>query len=1345
MKNVYWILKVKLRFLATLLLVFAAVYVAAGRYLFYQLPEYKKDLTLILSAALERPVTVESIEGHWAGFDPVIEVNHLKIGGDDPVLIDAINLKLGLWDSLYAQDIRIRSLEVLKTQFEAYQLPGHWKIGGYRIDEAASSEEGAFDESRLDRWLEGASISFIDTQIEVFSRRGDQRQWRLPGISLRYQDDDIYASGQVVQPGSLSPLMRFSYHGKGVETLEHVQGEFFLEARSVDFLDAVLSSYEWEGIGVSEIDASGRIWASFDGFSLSGVQGEMQVSRLDWRSRPGAQTPLRNLAFQFQFQKLDDESSELAWNNLAWQWRDLSCQSSNGLVSMERGVTNFYLDNLDIACLNGLILETDLPEGSLYDRLEISRPSGHLRHLNVVYRQADETGIAEPTPETTYTTVSTADTAVIETATSAPNAADLQSQPADVSSATRSELNSSTLKTEEDRPGFELSIEAELADIALAGYESTPSSEGLNGYLWASADEGYVAFKSDEMSLGFPTLFLSPWQFSNAQGLVHWNIRGDDVDVYSDGLHLEFEGSQLLYGDFQLRLNPDEHEDYLALAIAMQDVPAAKIVDFVPYYEVDADLYEWLQQSLKLGRVESGVFYGYGSVEDDSADNSFTTSLGVDISNIALHFDESWPPLDKLGARVELQNDELWVNAEKAFIHDTELLNLKAHMPSVPVGVDPVLRAEANAQTQGDNLTYWMSESPVAEHTAALGEAIEVEGALSVDIDISVPMGDEDVDYLVKTHFKDNAITHTISGLQFESLSGFVAIDSQEGVNAEGIGLQLFGKAGKLGIESITEIDDDAVLEANGPEAEAETSYTRLILESSANVDDVLAHFELPSVTGLQGIFDYVAHLDFFDDDTMPPRLTLTSEFKGLERDWPLPFQKSGDEREQLSVLAYFDDASTPVNVDLSSKHAGRIDANLLFEGSELKAVDVLLNDKNQRGYQAMQHSGIWIHGELAQAELEPWIDFIESNTPEDEEESSAISLTQLDLLVSEAKAIGQVFKDVQLQMTGNDTGWVARLRGPDIAGLVSLPTDVRTLALELNHIRLDTGGDDDEPDTGKQEANDVDPRTVPALSFSAKKVVIDDQDYGSWSTILNPEENGVRFSRLRGKVGGLKLNGQMNWTVREGHPSTFLELEFDGQNSEKFFEALGKPAPLSSESIAGKTSLVWADHPYEFSAGKLSGKFDLEMKKGFLKTPDQKTGALRLLGIFNADALERRLKLDFSDLYKSGIGYDDLKMRARIDQGRLKFREPMSISGPSSKYEISGTTDLDKQKLNLEMYVELPLSANVPLAALMLGAPQVGGAVWLVDKLLGEPLSSITSVNYRVTGTWDEPKMELR
>jgi uncharacterized protein YhdP len=63
-----------------------------------------------------------------------------------------------------------------------------------------------------------------------------------------------------------------------------------------------------------------------------------------------------------------------------------------------------------------------------------------------------------------------------------------------------------------------------------------------------------------------------------------------------------------------------------------------------------------------------------------------------------------------------------------------------------------------------------------------------------------------------------------------------------------------------------------------------------------------------------------------------------------------------------------------------------------------------------------------------------------------------------------------------------------------------------------------------------------------------------------------------------------------------------------------------------------------------------------------------------------------------------------------------------------------------------MRLVVVLPLTQNLPLAALLLGAgAPIGGALFVLDKILGDPLSKLTSASYSVTGTWDDPKVDLR
>ena len=86
--------------------------------------------------------------------------------------------------------------------------------------------------------------------------------------------------------------------------------------------------------------------------------------------------------------------------------------------------------------------------------------------------------------------------------------------------------------------------------------------------------------------------------------------------------------------------------------------------------------------------------------------------------------------------------------------------------------------------------------------------------------------------------------------------------------------------------------------------------------------------------------------------------------------------------------------------------------------------------------------------------------------------------------------------------------------------------------------------------------------------------------------------------------------------------------------------------------------------------------------------------------------------------------------------------REPITIKGPSSNFELDGTLDPVSDRVDANLQVTLPVTNNLPLAALIVGAPAVGGALFPVDRLIGDRVSRFASVNYRIEGPWKEPRM---
>ncbi|MFH7495317.1 AsmA-like C-terminal region-containing protein, partial [Pseudomonas syringae pv. tagetis] len=53
-----------------------------------------------------------------------------------------------------------------------------------------------------------------------------------------------------------------------------------------------------------------------------------------------------------------------------------------------------------------------------------------------------------------------------------------------------------------------------------------------------------------------------------------------------------------------------------------------------------------------------------------------------------------------------------------------------------------------------------------------------------------------------------------------------------------------------------------------------------------------------------------------------------------------------------------------------------------------------------------------------------------------------------------------------------------------------------------------------------------------------------------------------------------------------------------------------------------------------------------------------------------------------------------------------------------------------------------LPVTNTLPIAALIVGAPPIGGARFLVDKLLADRVARFASVQYKVEGPLKEPKI---
>ena len=175
----------------------------------------------------------------------------------------------------------------------------------------------------------------------------------------------------------------------------------------------------------------------------------------------------------------------------------------------------------------------------------------------------------------------------------------------------------------------------------------------------------------------------------------------------------------------------------------------------------------------------------------------------------------------------------------------------------------------------------------------------------------------------------------------------------------------------------------------------------------------------------------------------------------------------------------------------------------------------------------------------------------------------------------------------------------------------------------------------------------------------------------------------------------------------------------------------------LEAEDGRFVSDLSWRGSPLGFSLLESQGSVELSQKGRFLDLGNS-AEVLRLFGILNIDTITRRLRLDFLDLVQPGVAFDGVNAKAKIADGALIFDPEFTMRGPSASFRLTGRADLVNKELNQKLEVDI-LYQQFALASVLLGAPQVGGAIYLVEKALGTKIIKVGKTDYRIEGSFDD------
>jgi len=884
-----------------------------------------------------------------------------------------------------------------------------------------------------------------------------------------------------------------------------------------------------------------------------------------------------------------------------------------------------------------------------------------------------------------------------------------------------------------DNPGG-WQLQAQVENGSARAWNGSPGISNLAGYLSLDAGGGRLITRSQNLTLGFPELFAGSWTFANFRGAVDWKMHDGTAQVWSDGLQGDFGSGakserSSLTGTFRLGLSPDR-KDSLTLKIGLRNGDASLLPELVPKKIVDPGLYRWLTTAIPRARIPTGEFEGHGEVGSGAPKGSFSTSMRYVFDGASVRYSPDWPKVDGASGVVKVKNDRANIRIDQG---RTGGLRLEPGTVDVlPEGEHTKIEVRTSADIPPAVIPTWFSQTPLKQYGGDWLGALSIKGNYHLGLDLGLHLGtDQPPDVHLRVTAGDGTLAYAPAGLQWQKINGEVTYDSAKGFSSRALSARFLDEPVKVDLRQ-----------------KGADQPLRIVQQGNVTLTALEKALGTVGIPGIKGQTAYSATFEL--PAGAGPSMTIAAPLKQVSSEWPTPLGKKTGTVAPLNLRLQWPGNGVLLVQGAIRDHLagnarwkdGRFDKGMLGLGE--KRVDL------------PPARGLTIRGHVARLDVARWQQMLKSLTQAPAGQRDSVGsltgragnlLQGVSLKVGELLVGGQQYPDAGLVMTPDKDGWTVRVQGPALAGSIRIPAGPdQPIQAQLSKAVLSTKSAPD-LNTVKSGGAAGSPGNWPALDATIKDLTVNGRQYGRWAFSVKPSDDGVRISNIVGRTGSLVLKGDLDWQFERGHSDrTRFNGSLSGGNLRDLANWLGQKVPLRNKQTNVEFNLHWKGTPEQFSIPVLGGDMKFLLKDGAILQSNDAAQIFRIFGILNTDTIWRRLKLDFSDLYKAGITFDAMSGRALFQQGRLVLDPDMQIVGPSTAFRLSGSTDLVDESLDMRLVVILPLTQNLPLAAVLLGAsPPIGGALFVLDKLLGEPLSKLTSATYNISGTWTKPDVKLR
>ncbi|MBN8896342.1 MAG: TIGR02099 family protein [Rhodanobacter sp.] len=875
--------------------------------------------------------------------------------------------------------------------------------------------------------------------------------------------------------------------------------------------------------------------------------------------------------------------------------------------------------------------------------------------------------------------------------------------------------------------------------------DKSPGLSNLRGTLRGDAEAFSLELPAQATTVTFAQVFRHPFALSNLSGTLafwpqdgDWHIGADSLEFVGAG----YAGSAR--GEAVLPAGGGAPWLGLYASIDHAEVPAAKL--FWPVNVMPPATVAWLDRALVAGTVEQAQVL----VRGDLADWPFHHNEGrfearAEIHGLTLDYGDEWPQAEGVDAVASFVNGGMLVQAGAGHSLGVKVDSAVALIPDFG---QPLLDLNVRGGGSGASLLNFSRRSPVARRASDTLAELTLGGRGTFEFHLSLPLthiADAQLDGTAQLHDADLAAPDW--QLALAGIAGPLRFDLH-GLQGGPLDTVFHGQPAQLqlaiaGANAAPDTVFSATLQGNYQVAELVQGYPSLAWLAD------LAHGRGPFSIGFT-----LAHPP--GSEELAQTLSIDSPLSGIALALPAPLDKPAAGNLPLHLQMSLPTAGSDVQLELGQVLRGHL--RLADDAAGRPLAGTLAFGRQMPP--ALPTQGLRIRGHAARLDVAGWVQRAVAGAGGD-----GPALESIDVSTDQAIGFERPLGALTVRAAPQPGLLSVDVDGPAMAGNIKVPTDEldkRGVTARMEHLHWPrqpaasaTAASapavaataaapgpapaaivDDPANTG------INPAALPPLHLWVRDLRLGDARLGEARLETWPTPKGMHIEQLRALSERVQVTASGDWDGTATDSRTHMRISFSAEDLGAMLSAFGYDGLVDGGRTRDELDASWPGSPTALSLATMDGTLKVQVNDG--RIPEASSpGVGRLLGLVSLADLPRRLTLDFGDVFGKGLGFDTISGDFRLADGNATT-DNLIIKGPAANISVTGRTGLRARDYDQQMVVVPHVGNSLPVVGAVVGGPLGAAAGFAVQGLLGKGLNKAASARYRITGSWDDPKMTL-